>query len=85
MARSSVQLAHLVRAYLAEPGASLEEKAARVGMRKNELLRAARGAISRMVRMRLLAFFARAGARRLSEARGPAGRHADRQRKRGFT
>lgn len=85
MALSSVQLAHLVRAYLAEPGASLEEKAARIGMRKNELLRAARGTISRMARMRLLAFFAGAGARRVSKARGPAGRHADRQRKRGFT
>ena len=58
MAPSSIQLARLVQAYVAEPGASLEEKAARVGMRRNELLRAVRGTISRTTRRRLLAFFA---------------------------
>ncbi len=85
MALSSIQLARLVQAYVAEPGASLEEKAARVGVRRNELLRAARGTISRTIRLRLLAFFAGAGARRVKDARGPASRRAHRQRKRGFT
>jgi hypothetical protein len=40
---SSIQLARLVQAYLAAPGASIVQKAARIG----ELLRAARGTISR--------------------------------------
>ena len=84
MALSSIQLARLVQAYVAEPGPSLEEKAARVGVRRNELLRAARGTISRTTRLRLLAFFAGAGARRVADARVPADR-ARRQRKRGFT
>jgi len=59
MAPSSLQLARLVQAYVAEPGGSIEEKAARVGLRRNELLRAARGTISRTVR----------------RARGPCRRH----------
>ena len=62
MTLSSIQLARLVQAYVAGPGASLEEKAARVGVRRNELLRAGRGAISRTIRLRLLAFFAGVGA-----------------------
>jgi hypothetical protein len=44
---SSIQLARLVQAYLAAPGASIVQKAARIGVRRNELLRAARGTISR--------------------------------------
>jgi len=83
MAPSSIQLAHLVQAYIAEPGGSLEEKATRVGVRRNELLRAARGSIPRTTRLRLLAFFAAAGARRVKASRVSAGRRA--QRKRGFT
>jgi len=85
MASSSIQLAHLVQAYMAEPGGSLEEKATRVGVRRNELLRAARGTIPRTIRLRLLAFFAVAGARRVKGARGSTGRTAPGQRKRGFT
>ena len=85
MASSSIQLAHLVQAYMAEPGGSLEEKATRVGVRRNELLRAARGTIPRTIRLRLLAFFAVAGARRMKGARGSAGRRAPGRRKRGFT
>lgn len=84
MALSSIQLARLVQAYVAEPGASLEEKAARVGVRRNELLRAVRGAISRTTRLRLLAFFARTGTRPVKDARIPASQRAHRQRKRGF-
>ena len=72
---SSIQLARLVQAYVAEPGASLEEKATRVGVRRNELLRAARGTIARTTRLRLLAFFAHV---RVSP-------RAHRKRKRGFT
>ena len=85
MAPSSIQLAHLVQAYVAEPGGSLEEKATGVGVRRNELLRAARGTIPRTTRLRLLAFFAVAGARRVKGARVSAGRRAPGQRKRGFT
>ena len=85
MAPSSIQLAHLVQAYMAEPGGSLEEKATRVGVRRNELLRAARGTIPRTIRLRLLAFFAVAGDRRMKGARGSAGRRAPGRRKRGFT
>ncbi len=85
MALSSIQLARLVQAYAAEPGGSLEEKATRVGERRNELLRAARGTISRTIRLRLLAFFAAAGARRGRGPSAPAGQRAHRQRKRGFT
>jgi hypothetical protein len=85
MALSSIQLARLVQAYVAEPGTSLEEKAARVGVRRNELLRAVRGTISRTIRLRLLAFFAGGGARRVKDARVPASQRAHRRRKRGFT
>ena len=85
MAPASIQLAHLVQAYMAEPGGSLEEKATRVGVRRNELLRAARGTIPRTIRLRLLAFFAVAGARRVKGARVSTGRTAPGQRKRGFT
>ena len=85
MALSSIQLARLVQAYVAKPGASLEEKAARVGVRRNELLRAVRGTISRTIRLRLLAFFAGSGARRVKDARVPASQRAHRRRKRGFT
>lgn len=85
MALSSIQLARLVQAYVAEPGGSLEEKATRVGVRRNELLRAARGTISRTIRLRLLTFFAAAGARRGRGPSAPAGKQAHRQRKRGFT
>ena len=56
---SSVQLARLVQGFLAEPGVSIDQKAAVVGVRRNELLRAARGTISRSARRRLLAYFAR--------------------------
>lgn len=59
---SSMKLARLVQAYLAASGVSIEQKAVRIGVRRNELLRAARGAISRTVRVRLLAFFAPAPA-----------------------
>jgi hypothetical protein len=55
---SSLQLARLVQIYLAEPGASLDEKAALVGIGRNALLRATHGTISRTVRLRLLAHFA---------------------------
>jgi len=94
---SSLQLARLVQLYLAEPGASVDEKAAVVGVRRNVLLRAARGTISPTARARLLAhfaaaparrpgrFFAGAGARRVKDARVPAIQRAHRQRKRGFT
>jgi hypothetical protein len=81
MALSSIQLARLVQAYVAEPGGSLEEKATRVGVRRNELLRAARGTISRTIRLRLLTFFAAAG----RGPSAPADQRAHRQRKRGFT
>jgi hypothetical protein len=64
MVPSSIQLSRLVQAYVAEPGASLEQKASRVGVRRNELLRAAHGTISRTTRLRLLALFAGPGARR---------------------
>jgi hypothetical protein len=74
MAPSSIQLARLVQAYVAEPGGSLEEKATRIGVRRNELLRAARGTISRTTRLRLLASFAAgrapAGSRSLASRRG---------------
>lgn len=81
---SSLQLARLVQLYLAEPGASLDEKAARVGIRRNTLLRAARGAISRTARTRLLAHFT---ARAAVPARGRSTATKDRRRsrKRGFT
>lgn len=85
MALSSIQLARQVQAYVAEPGGSLEEKATRVGVRRNELLRAARGTISRTIRLRLLTFFAAAGARRGRGPITPSGQPAHRQRKRGFT
>jgi len=85
MALSSIQLARLVQVYVAQPGASLEEKAASVGVRRNALPRAARGSISRTTRLRLLAFFAGAAAPRVKDVRVPAGRRAHRQRKRGFT
>ena len=85
MALSSIQLARQVQAYVAEPGGSLEEKATRVGVRRNELLRAARGTIARTIRLRLLTFFAAAGARRGRGPSAPAGKQAHRQRKRGFT
>jgi hypothetical protein len=84
MALSTAQLARLVQAYVAEPGGPLEEKATRVGLRRNELLRAARGTISRTTRLRLLAFFA-AGARRAPAPRAPVGPRPPHQRKRGFT
>jgi len=81
---SSVQIARLVQIYLAEPGASIDRKAARVGVRRNELLRAARGTISGTTRLRLLAYFAAASpsgpALRPTAAAGP-----HRQRKQGFT
>ena len=85
MAPSSIQLAHLVQAYMAEPGGSLEEKATRVGVRRNELLRAARGTIPRTTRLRLLVFFAAAGTRRMKGPRVPAGHRTRGQRKRGST
>ena len=85
MAPSSLQLARLVQACVAEPGGSIEEKAARVGLRRNELLRAARGTLSRTVRRRLLAFFAAAGAPRRPGGSTPAGPRPRRRRKRGFT
>jgi hypothetical protein len=61
---SSLQLARLVQMYLAEPGVSIEQKAAAIGVRRNELLRAARGTISRTVRLRLLAYLKTAPAPR---------------------
>jgi hypothetical protein len=82
---ASIQLSRLVQAYVAEPGPSLEEKATRVGVRRNELLRAARGTISRTTRLRLLVFFAAAGARPGRDPSTPAGERAHCQRKRGFT
>ena len=85
MALSTVQLARLVQAYVAEPGGSLEEKAIRVGIRRNELLRATRGTIARTTRLRLLAFFAAAGARRVPDPRAPVRPRPPHQRKRGFT
>ena len=85
MPLSSIQLARQVQAYVAEPGGSLEEKATRVGVRRNELLRAARGTISRTTRLRLLVFFVAAGARRGRSPSAPADQRAHRQRKRGFT
>ena len=85
MPLSSIQLARQVQAYVAEPGGSLEEKATRVGVRRNELLRAARGTISRTTRLRLLVFFAAAGARQGRGPSAPADQRAHRQRKRGFT
>lgn len=85
MSLSSVQLARLVQAYLAAPGFSIEEKAVRVGVRRNELLRAARGTISRTARVRLLAYFATVETGRAGgPGPGSAGRPR-RQRKRGFT
>jgi hypothetical protein len=81
-----MQLARLVQAFLAEAGASVDEKAALVGVRRNELLRAARGTISRTARQRLLAYFTAApdpGPRTRRAASAPAGPH--RSRKRGFT
>ncbi len=85
MTLSSIQLARLVQAYVAGPGGSLEEKATRIGVRRNELLRAAQGTIPRTTRLRLLAFFAAAGARRSQGPSAPTGQRAHRQRKRGFT
>jgi len=85
MALSSIQLARLVQAYVAEPGLSLEDKAIRVGVRRNELLRAARGTISRTTRLRLLVFFAAAGTLRGRGPSAPVGERAHRQRKRGLT
>lgn len=80
---SSLQLARLVQIYLGQPGASVDEKAARVRVRRNVLLRAARGTISRTARARLLAHFAATSAQRARDrAAAPAGRH--RKRKRGF-
>jgi hypothetical protein len=77
---SSLQLARLVRMYLAEPG-SVDEKATRVGVRRNVLLRAARGTIPRTARARLLAHFTtEPGAPAASRAAAP-----HRPRKRGFT
>ena len=85
MTLSSTQLARLVQAYVAEPGGSLEEKATRIGVRRNELLRAAQGTIPRTTRLRLLAFFAAAGTRRSHGPSALTGQRAHRQRKRGFT
>jgi len=81
---SSLQLARLVRIYLAEPGVSLDEKAALAGVRRNVLLRAARGTISRITRARLLTHFgAKATGPARARAAGPAAPH--RLRRRGFT
>jgi len=80
MALSSLQLARQVQAYVAEPGGSIEEKATRVGLRRNELLRAARGTISRTVRLRLVAFFATAAG-----SPRPAGHRSPGQRNRRVT
>jgi hypothetical protein len=63
-------------------GTSIEQKAARIGVRRNELLRAARGSISRTVRLRLLAFFAAAPGARAPAAPAAAAR---RSRKLGFS
>ncbi len=81
---SSLQLARLVQMYLAEPGASIEQKAAAVGVRRNALLRAARGTISRTVRLRLLAYLQTAPARRTPSG-GTGVAEPYRQRKHGFT
>lgn len=81
---SNLQLARLVQIYLGEPGASVDEKSARVGVRRNVLLRAARGAISPTARARLLAHFAAAPARPVPGGSAPAAA-AHRKRKRGFT
>jgi hypothetical protein len=81
---SSLQLARVVQTYLAEPGTSIDQTAAAIGVRRNALLRAARGTISRTVRLRLLAHLQTAPARRKpSGGTGVAEPH--RQRKRGFT
>ncbi len=80
---SSLQLARLVQLYLAEPGTSVDEKAAAVGVRRNVLLRAARGTISPTARARLLAHFAAAPTRPGGRSAAPAAEH--RKRKRGFT
>ena len=85
MALSSIQLARLVQVYVAQPGASLEEKATRVGVRRNALLRAARGTIARTTRLRLLAFVAGVGTRRAKDAHPRVNPRAHRKRKRGFT
>jgi hypothetical protein len=83
---SSVQLARLVQGFLAEPGASIDQKAAAVGVRRNGLMRAARGTISRTARQRLLAYFARVPDPKVT-ARAAIGPVAapHRPRKRGFT
>ena len=82
---SSVQLARLVQGFLAEPGVSIDQKAAAVGVRRNELMRAARGTISRTARQRLLAYFARVAdpTVRARGATAPAVPHQ--LRNRGFT
>jgi hypothetical protein len=81
---SSLQLARLVQDYLAAPGASVDEKAALVGVRRNVLLRAARGTISRTARARLLAHFATTRAQP-ARARAATPRPGPRKQKRGFT
>jgi len=69
--------------HLAEPGASVHRKVAIVGVRRNELLRAARGIISWTTRLRLLAYFAGAPTRR--PAYRPAAAEPHHQRNRAFT
>jgi len=82
---SSVQLARLVQGFLAEPGASIDQKAAAVGVRRNELMRAARGTISRTARQRLLAYVVRVADPKMG-ARGVTAPAVPHQlRKRGFT
>ena len=85
MPLSSLQLARLVQAYVAEPGGSLEEKASRAGVRRSVLLRAGRGTISRTTRLRLLAFFAAAGVGRGGLRASSVARRPRRQPKRGVT
>jgi hypothetical protein len=82
MALSSLQLARLVQTYVTGPGGSVEDKALRVGLRRNELLRAARGTIPRTVRRRLLAFFTAREATGPPRVRASGARPLRRERRR---
>src|SRR5262245_40138646 len=54
---SNIQLARVIRAFLVEPGGSVEEKASLIGLSRRTLLRASQGTISTRARTRLLAYF----------------------------
>src|SRR5262245_30073649 len=77
---SNLQLARLVRAFLAEPGGTIQEKAALIGLGRNALMRASRGIVSIRARARLLAYFAPSALPGRGPAAAPTGRRPAKRR-----